>query len=125
MVEVFVQLDNIDFSTGVNYYFDNTNVLPSGEDFTGKAPNAVERIDLWKLHNVTNMKDTFNNKSFENKDASNITGWDVSNVTTMEGMFQDCSGFNQDILIGTSDVSTRKICLQEQLHSINTLTIGL
>ena len=105
----FRSTDNIDFSTGVNYYFDNTNVLPSGEDFTGKVPNAVERIDLWKLHNVTNMKDTFNNKSFENKDASNITGWDVSNVTTMEGMFQDCSGFNQDISNwNVSNVTTMK-----------------
>ena len=105
----FRSTDNIDFSSGVNYYFDNTNVLPSGEDFTGKVPNAVERIDLWKLHNVTNMKDTFNNKSFENKDASNITGWDVSNVTTMEGMFQDCSGFNQDISNwNVSNVTTMK-----------------
>ena len=83
-------------------------MLPSGEDFTGKVPNAVERIDLWKLHNVTDMKDTFNNKSFENKDASNITGWDVSNVTTMEVCFKIALDLIKTFLIGTSNVTTMK-----------------
>ena len=45
----FRSTDNIDFSNGVNYYFDNTNVLPTEKILLVKYQNAVERIDLWKL----------------------------------------------------------------------------
>jgi surface protein len=48
-------------------------------------------IRHWNTSAVTNMAQTFKNKTTFNED---ISGWDVSNVTTMWAMFQGASAFN-------------------------------
>jgi surface protein len=58
-------------------------------------------ISDWKTSRVTNMRNTFWNRSSFNED---ISRWNVGDVTNMSGMFCEASQFNQDI--GQWDVSS-------------------
>jgi surface protein len=48
----------------------------------------------WDVSRVTDMSNTFKDKTTFNGD---ILSWDVSNVTTMSGMFNRASSFNQNL----------------------------
>ena len=80
----FVTLDNSNFQTAVNLWFDDQ----------AEANATYGHISDWNTTAVTNMTDAFKHRTSFNE---NISNWDTSNVTLMSGTFWSASIFNQDI----------------------------
>ena len=80
----FVALDNSNFQTAVNLWFDNQ----------AEANATYGHISDWNTSAVTNMTDAFLNRTSFNEDIGN---WDVSNVTSFNSMFYQATNFNQPI----------------------------
>jgi surface protein len=80
----FLVIDDTNFQTAVNLWFDNQS----------EAISTYGHISNWNVSSVTNMAYAFKDRTNFNED---ISGWDMSNVTTIGGMFQGASLFNQPI----------------------------
>ena len=105
----FVALDDSNFQTAVNLWFDNqaeanatyghisdwntSAVTDMSEVFKDRA-NFNEDIGEWDVSKVTNMERIFYEASSFNQDISN---WDISSVMTLNGAFRGADSFNQDI----------------------------
>ena len=87
----FVSLDNTNFQTAVNLWFDNQ----------ADANATYGHISDWNTSAVTDMSNAFLDRTEFNEDIGN---WDVSNVVTMDQMFRNASLFNKDI--GRWDMSS-------------------
>jgi len=86
-----ISLTNANFQTAVNLWFsDETN-----------ATATYGHISDWNTSAVTNMANSFENRSAFNE---NISNWDTSSVATMSQMFMGASAFNQPI--GNWDTSS-------------------
>ena len=95
----FVALDNSNFQTAVNLWFDNQ----------AEANATYGHISDWNTSAVTNMTDAFLNRTSFNEDIGN---WDVSNVTSFNSMFKNASSFNQDISGWNTESATSFIDVQ-------------
>ena len=80
----FVVLDNSNFQTAVNLWFDNQ----------ADANATYGHISDWNTSLVTDMSNAFKDRISFNED---IGDWDVSNVTTFFHLFTNAISFNQDI----------------------------
>ena len=80
----FVSLDDTNFHTAVNLWFDNQ----------AEANATYGHISGWDVSEVTNMRDAFFNRESFNE---NISQWDTSSLTNMQGMFMYASLFNQGL----------------------------
>ena len=80
----FVVLDNSNFQTAVNLWFDNQ----------ADANATYGHISDWNTSAVTDMSNAFKDRTSFNED---IGDWDVSNVTTFFNLFTNAISFNQDI----------------------------
>ncbi|MBT3668028.1 MAG: DUF285 domain-containing protein [Opitutae bacterium] len=80
----FVALDDSNFQTAVNLWFDNQ----------AEANATYGHISDWKVSAVTDMANTFRGRTNFNE---NINSWDVSSVTNMAHMFSEAITFNQPI----------------------------
>ena len=80
----FVALDDSNFQTAVNLWFDNQ----------AEANATYGHISDWNTSAVTDMSEVFKDRANFNED---IGGWDVSKVTNMVRIFYEASSFNQDI----------------------------
>jgi len=79
-----VIIDNPNFQTAVNLWFDNQ----------AEANATYGHISDWNVSAVTSMYAAFKDRTLFNED---ISAWDVSNVRNMERMFNHASCFDQDI----------------------------
>ena len=93
---------------------DNINVpdLTQVTDASGMFRDTTADANLagignWKMENVMNMSNMFNNANNFNQD---IGSWNVSSVDNMRNMFVNARSFDQDI--GTWDVSSVTDMLQ-------------
>ena len=77
-------LDNSNFQTAVNLWFDNQ----------ADANATYGHISDWNTSLVTDMSNAFKDRTSFNED---IGDWDVSNVTTFFHLFTNAISFNQDI----------------------------
>ena len=80
----FVILDDTNFQTAVNLWFDNQ----------AEANATYGHISDWNTSAVTDMSNAFKNRASFNEDIGN---WDVSNVTNMYYMLKGARAFNQDV----------------------------
>jgi surface protein len=85
-----VLTDN-NFTTARDLWFSNQ----------ASAMATYGHISNWDVSGVTNMSNTFKEKTTFDED---ISRWDVSNVTNMQGMFEGATSFNQPI--GSWDFSS-------------------
>ena len=72
----FVVIDDSNFQTAVNLWFDNQ----------AEANSTYGHISDWNTSAVTNMANAFKDRTNFNEDIGN---WDVSNVTNMSNMFRN------------------------------------
>jgi surface protein len=87
----FVSLDDTNFQTAVNLWFDNQ----------AEANATYGHISDWNVSQVTDMSEAFKDRTTFDED---ISAWDTSSVTNMEKIFYKAAAFNQPI--GAWDVSS-------------------
>ena len=80
----------------------NDNIYQEVKDYidngtSSNAYNVYGQISQWDTSQITDMSGLFQDASGFNED---ITGWDVTNVTDMRNMFNGASVFNQPDISG-------------------------
>lgn len=80
---------------GRNSRTGKTNQIASGVDaFKGITAPTLTALPTLDITNLTSAERMFQNATGFNQD---ISGWDVSRITNMGGMFQGATAFNQDL----------------------------
>ncbi len=93
MLNAFWGCENMDVTAVDTPNLSNVTTLERMFSNCTSLTNLNNSISNWTVSNVTDMRRTFENSSFN----VNINNWNVSNVTRMDNMFASATAFNQNI----------------------------
>ena len=106
------KLDKPIDSSGYKYYPKTKEELISnikGLFYNGETD--LNSIDTSKITDMSNLFDSYINKTPDIKFNFDVSKWDVSNVTNMESMFFNCKKFD-------CDLSNWDVSKVENMHSM-------